>query len=114
MLKIVEIVIINQQGRGMRQQVLKALANPARIFYVPYTLAIINFIIQFLIFVVIFVFTMIASKGNKTVDPLIFLGSVVVVHCFLAFFSKKDMQLGKIIVAKIQIFKKKIPRKLAA
>ncbi len=98
----------------MRQQVLKALANPARIFYVPYTLAIINFIVQFLIFVTIFVFVMVTSKGSKTVDPLIFLGSVIVVHCILAFFSKKDAQLGQIIMAKIQLFKKKVPRKLAA
>ncbi|MBO5833743.1 MAG: VirB3 family type IV secretion system protein [Alphaproteobacteria bacterium] len=98
----------------MRQQVLKALANPARIFYVPYTLAIINFIVQFLIFVTIFVFVMVTSKGSKTVDPLVFLGSVIVVHCILAFFSKKDAQLGQIIMAKIQLFKKKVPRKLAA
>ena len=98
----------------MKQQVLKALANPAHIFYVPYSLAVLNFIIQFLVFVSVFVFVLVTSKGTKTIDPLIFLGSVVVVHCILAFFSKKDMQLGQIILAKIQLFKKKVPNKLAA
>ena len=39
----------------MRQQVLKALANPARIFYVPYTLAVINFAVQFIVFIIVFI-----------------------------------------------------------
>jgi hypothetical protein len=33
---------------------------------------------------------------------------------FIAVFSKRDPQLGQIIIAKIQLFKKKIPGKLAA
>ena len=39
----------------MKQQVLKALANPAHIFYVPYSLAVLNFVIQFLIWIVLFI-----------------------------------------------------------
>ena len=53
-MKIVEIVIIQSSGEKMKQQVLKALANPARIFYVPYNLAVINFAVQFIVFIVVF------------------------------------------------------------
>ena len=47
----------------MKQQVLKALANPAHMFYVPYSLAVLNFFIQFLIWIVLFVITLISTKG---------------------------------------------------
>ena len=56
----------------MRQQVLKALANPARIFYVPYNIAVINFTIQFLIFVAIFVAVLIVTKLEVAISPLYF------------------------------------------
>lgn len=98
----------------MRQQVLKALANPARIFYVPYTLAVINFAVQFIIFIAIFLSALIVSKGRVSINPLYFLISVCVVHMILAAFSKKDPQLGQILSAQIQLFKQKIPRRLAA
>lgn len=96
----------------MKQQVLKALANPAQIFYVPYTLAILNFVVQFLGYIVIFIANLIITGDD--VNPLWFLLSVIGVHMFIAIFSKRDPQLGQIIIAKIQLFKKKIPRKLAA
>lgn len=92
----------------MRQQVLKALANPARIFYVPYTLAVLNFLFQFLLFIVLYVLS-----GFK-LEPLYFLVVVIITHSIMAFFSKKEPQLGQIIMAQIQLIKKKIPRKLAA
>ena len=98
----------------MRQQVLKALANPAHIFYVPYSLAIINFAIQFIIFMVVFIAVLILSKGKDTFSPMYFIVSVIVVHSIIAIFSKRDPQLGQIVTAKLQLLKRKIPGKLAA
>lgn len=98
----------------MKQQVLKALANPSHIFYVPYSLAVLNFVVQFIVFIIIFVISLIVTKGMNPVNPLFFLLSVIAVHMIIAIFSKRDPQLGQIVTAKIQLFKKKIPRKLAA
>ncbi|MDW2974731.1 MAG: VirB3 family type IV secretion system protein [Alphaproteobacteria bacterium] len=98
----------------MKQQVLKALANPAHIFYVPYSLAVLNFIIQFLIWIVLFVASLIITKGENPVNPMFFLLSVIIVHSIMAIYSKRDPQIGQIIMAKIQLFKRKIPGKLAA
>ena len=98
----------------MRQQVLKALANPAHIFYVPYSLAIINFAIQFIIFMVVFIAVLILSKGKDTFNPMYFIISVIVVNSIIAIFSKRDPQLGQIVTAKLQLLKRKIPGKLAA
>lgn len=98
----------------MKQQVLKALANPARIFYVPYSLAILNFAVQFIVFLIIFVISLLIYKTNTPVSPLYFLVSVCVVHMILAAFSKKDPQLGQILSARIQLLKKKVSRRLAA
>ena len=96
----------------MKQQVLKALANPALIFYVPYSLAVINFVVQFIAFIVIFTVRLIVT-GNDT-NPLFFMATVVIVHSIIAVFSKRDPQLGQIVSAKLNLFSKKIPRKLAA
>ena len=98
----------------MRQQVLKALANPARIFYVPYTLAVINFAVQFIVFILFFVIDLAINGADTRVSPLYFLVSVIVVHFILAFFSIRLPQLGQIVAAKIQLLKKKIPSRLAA
>ena len=98
----------------MKQQVLKALANPARIFYVPYSLAVINFAVQFIVFIIIFVMGLILYGVNSWVDPLYFFVSVCLVHMILAFYSKREPQLGQIISAKIQLLKQRIPKKLAA
>jgi len=95
----------------MKIQVLKALANPARIFYVPYDLALFNFIIQFLIYITTVVIGFI-TINDLLVDPLFFLGSVVLVHLILAAYSKKEPQLMQIILAKINMFRKKIPGSL--
>lgn len=96
----------------MKQQVLKALANPPRIFYVPYYLAVLNFILQFIVFIVIYVFALLVY--NFIIDPLFFLVSVIVVHIILATYSQSDPQIGQIILSKIQLMKHKIPRRLAA
>ena len=98
----------------MKQQVLKALANPAHIFYVPYSLAVLNFVIQFLIWIVLFVASLIITKGANPVNPMFFLLSVIIVHSIMAIYSKRDPQVGQIIIAKIQLLKRKIPGKLAA
>ena len=96
----------------MKQQVLKALANPAQVFYVPYSLAVLNFVIQFLAFVTIFVVRLIFT-GNDT-NPLYFFAGVISVHMIIATFAKKDPQLGQIVSAKLNLLKHKVPRKLAA
>ena len=96
----------------MKQQVLKALANPPRIFYVPYYLAVLNFIIQFIVFIVIYVLGLTILEFE--VQPLFFLLSVIGVHMLLAVYSRKDPQIGQILLARIQLFKRKIPRRLAA
>ncbi len=117
LLKIVEIVIILIHigiSERMKQQVLKALANPSRIFYVPYSLAVINFAVQFIVFIFIFIAGLIIWGVDSFVNPLYFLLSVIIVHCILIIFSRRDPQLGQIIAAKIQLLKHKIPGRLAA
>mgnify|MGYP002852338545 CR=1 FL=1 len=101
----------------MKQQVLKALANPSHLFYVPYTLAVLNFMIQFIVFTTLFIigiFVLGTDKVNTYLNPLYFLISVIVVHMILATFSKRDAQLGQILVAKIKMIKDRIPRRLPA
>ena len=98
----------------MKQQVLKALANPAHIFYVPYSLAVLNFLVQFIIWIVLFVASLILTKGQHPINPMYFLLSVIAVHSIIAIFSKRDPQLGQIVSAKIQLLKRKVPGKLAA
>lgn len=98
----------------MRQQVLKALANPARIFYVPYSLAVINFAVQFIVFIVLFIIGLAVYGVDSWINPLYFIVSVIIVHAILAVFSRREPQLGQIVAAKIQLMKKKIPGRLAA
>ena len=101
----------------MRQQVLKALANPSHLFYVPYTLAVLNFMVQFIVFIVLYIigiFVLGTDKVNTYLNPLYFLGSVIIVHMILATFSKRDAQLGQILLAKIKMFANRIPRRLPA
>ena len=101
----------------MKQQVLKALANPSHLFYVPYSLAIMNFLIQFAIFTPLYIvgmFTMCMKDVNKYLNPLYLIISIIVVHSILAAYSKRDSQLGQILVAKLKLFRSKIPRRLSA
>ena len=96
----------------MKQQVLKALANPPRIFYVPYYLAVLNFVVQFIVFIIIYVVCLLFTDINP--DPLIFLLSVICVHMLLAVYSRTDPQIGQILMAKFSLLKRKIPRRLPA
>ena len=96
----------------MKQQVLKALANPPRIFFVPYSLAVLNFVVQFILFISIYVSSLLIFSFE--IPPLLFLLSVMCVHMILAVYSRKDPQVGQILSAKIQLLKHKIPRRLVA
>ena len=97
----------------MKQKVLKALANPPRIFYVPYTLAILNFLVWFLVFVVaIVIFLIIPPNAIPMWLPLVFLGVLSLCHTILAFYSKQDPQIAQMIFTNIRIIKNRIPRRL--
>lgn len=96
----------------MRANVLKALANPARIFFVPYNLAVLNFIVLFLIYMAIFVSGMIFV--DDVVNPLYFLLALIAIHSLLAMWSKKEPFLAQIFIAKLALFRRKVPNKLAA
>ena len=100
----------------MKQQVLKALANPPLLFNVPYTLAVLNFIIQFLVFFVFYIILLfiIPNSVNKYLNPLYLLVSICIVHIFLAKFTKRDPQFGQVLIAKIKLIGNKIPRRLSA
>ena len=96
----------------MKQQVLKALANPSHLFYVPYSLAVLNFAVWFLLYMAGFLATLIFSESHEPMPPYLFLIVVISTHCLLILLSKKDPQLGQIVVAKVNLFKRKVPRKL--
>lgn len=98
----------------MKQQVLKALANPSRIFYVPYPLAVMNFAIQFIVFIIVFLLDLMVNGLNAKLNPLYFLLSVIIVHSILVGFSKSEPQLAQIISSKIQLYKSRVPGRLTA
>ncbi|MBQ7127724.1 MAG: VirB3 family type IV secretion system protein [Alphaproteobacteria bacterium] len=100
----------------MKQQVLKALANPSHLFYVPYTLAVLNFMVQFMIFITLYIVGMffLGDKLNDYLNPLYLILSVFLVHIILARYSRRDPQLGQILIAKIKMIRNKIPRRIAA
>ena len=91
---------------------LKALANPPKIFNVPYTLALLNFVFWFVSFIVVMVILLLIMKTIPMWISLFFLGGLFLSHMILGFFSKKDPQIAQIIFATLRIFKNKIPRKL--
>lgn len=96
----------------MKEKVLKALANPPRIFYVPYSLAMINFFVWFLLFIVSMVVFLIFTADIPMWLPIAFLGVLFVSHMILSVFSKQDSQISQIIFASFRVFKNKIPNKL--
>lgn len=101
----------------MKQQVLKALANPPHLFYVPYNLAVLNFMLQFIIFIILYtvgIFVLGINNVNTYLNPIYFIASVCIVHMFLIRFTKRDPQLGQILIAKIRLLANKIPRRLSA
>ena len=113
LLKKVEIVIISLSEENiLKQRVLKALANPPRIFYVPYSLAVLNFLIWFFLFVIFMVVFLVITHEIPMWIPMSFLGILFFVHVILMFYSKKDAQIAQIIMSWFQVFKRKIPKRL--
>ena len=96
----------------MRQKVLKALANPPRIFYVPYSLALLNFFVCFIIFIIAMVIFLIFTGEIPIILPLAFLGILSLIHVILGIFSKKDPQFAQIVFASFNIIKNRIPKRL--
>ncbi len=96
----------------MKEKVLKALANPPKIFNVPYTLALINFVFWFLAFVVFMVVVLIFMNSVPMWTTLFFIAGLFISHIILAFFSKKDSQVAQIVLSRIRLSTNKIPRKL--
>jgi len=96
----------------MKVPVLKALANPARIFFVPYNLAVFNFMILLLIYMSIFMPTLIISRGLVAVNPMYFLLTLIFTHSVLAAWTRKEPFLLKILMANISLIKRNIPKRL--
>lgn len=97
----------------MRQKILKALANPPRIFYVPYSLAILNFLLCFITFISVMIITMIFNNWEiPIIEPIVFLGVLIIIHSILAFYSKKDQQIFQVIMSNLTLFTKRIPKRL--
>ncbi|MDR1697274.1 MAG: VirB3 family type IV secretion system protein [Rickettsiales bacterium] len=96
----------------MRQQVMKSLANPARIFFVPYSLAVMNFTILFVVFVVGMVTEILLTGNVVFFSPLYFLIALVAIHMILASFANNEPQLAQIISARLKLFRKHIPDNL--
>ena len=95
----------------MRQKVLKALANPPRIFYVPYSLAIFNFLFWFAMFIICMIISLVFDINNSLI-PLGFLGCLMITHSVLGVYSKKDPQIAQIIFSSLKLLKNKIPKRL--
>ena len=98
----------------MKEKVLKALANPPRIFYVPYSLAMMNFFFWFLLFIVSMIISLLFFGDIPALLPLIFLGVLILSHTVLGIFSRQDSQISQIILSGFVVFKNKIPRKLVS
>ena len=96
----------------MKEKVLKALANPPKIFNVPYTLALINFVFWFLAFVVFMVVVLIFMNNVPMWTTLFFIAGLFISHIILGFFSKKDSQMAQILLSRIRLSTNKVPRKL--
>jgi hypothetical protein len=75
---------------------------------------VLNFIVIFLIYLIIFIGGLAVSNGRIGINPLYFLLSLIAVHSMFAVWSKKEPFLSRIIIAKLSLWRKKIPRKLAA
>ena len=98
----------------MKIPVLKALANPAHIFFVPYDLAVFNFMIILILYVVSLFTELILTNNVIYANPLYFMIVLIGVHMILAAWSKKEPFLLRIIMAKLALFKKGVPERLNA
>ena len=114
LLKTVKNSIIFNKEKYMKIFVLKALANPVRIFFVPYNLAVFNFLFLLLVYLITFFSSLFLTNGIIAINPLWFMITLVITHSIIAIWAKTEPFLLKIIIAKIKLFKKHIPQKLAA
>ncbi|MCL1785907.1 MAG: hypothetical protein FWG39_02025 [Alphaproteobacteria bacterium] len=78
----------------------------------PYSIAVLNFFVQFSIWIPLFILEVTITNDVRITNPLYFLLSVIAVHSILMIFSKREPQLANIIAAKIQLFRKNIPESL--
>ncbi|MCL2629082.1 MAG: VirB3 family type IV secretion system protein [Alphaproteobacteria bacterium] len=90
----------------MRVPIQKAVTNPLRILGVPYGLAMVNFIVFFILFAV----SLIISMGEM--NPLFFIIPFVISHYVLAYISKNEPQMGQILSSKLKIFLMRVPKNL--
>ncbi len=74
----------------MREPILKAVAMPPRIFWAPAIPAMLNFAVQAPI-----MFMWIGSGGN----PIIFIGTLIIVHFFIIIYSVKEPHLSHMMQA---------------
>ncbi|MDR0319409.1 MAG: VirB3 family type IV secretion system protein [Rickettsiales bacterium] len=90
----------------MKIAIQKAITNPLRILGAPYGLAMLNFAVFFILFIVFLV----VFQGNA--NPLYFLVPFMASHYTIARISSKEPQMGRIISANLKIIRMKIPRNL--
>ena len=98
----------------MKILVLKGLASPAYIFFVPYNLAVFNFMVHLIAYVFLFFGGLIVSSGQIVINPLYFAVSLITIHMVLAGFSKKEPFILRIAMARFKLFKKRVPKELHA
>jgi len=120
-LKNVKNGIISNKVGEMKIPVLKALANPAYIFFVPYNLAVFNFMVHLIVYVFLFFGALIITGGMSIggnlgniviINPLYFAISLITVHMILAGFSKKEPFILRIFMARLKLFKMRVPKEL--
>jgi len=75
----------------MREMILKAVANPPKIFWGPFLPVLLNFGLQ-APFLFIFI-------GAFNVNPLVFLITIILVHIFLVFWGAKEPHISSMIRA---------------
>ena len=103
----------------MKIPVLKALASPVYIFFVPYNLAVFNFMLHLIAYVFLFFGALILTGAGGidntiVINPLYFAISLIAIHTILAGFSKKEPFILRIFMAKLNLFKKRVPKELLA
>jgi type IV secretory pathway TrbD component len=90
----------------MRIPVQKAITNPLKILGAPYGLAMVNFIVFFIIFVL----SIIVFEGD--IQPVYFLIPFVLAHYILARMGNLEPQLGRIVSARLKLITIKVPKNL--
>ena len=74
----------------MREPILKAVAMPMRVFWAPMYPAVINFIVQMTIWLIL-------SGAFGSINVLPFMGSIVLVHIFIIICGVKEPHMSMIL-----------------